>query len=431
MSLNKIIIFLLLFSAVAIVMTVGVIGKTKPYYVGDAIAYNNEVIIGSANMDKLEFFKVEKNKLTKTSEVVSSRYEYSGFDSFYSLKFNIENGSLFAYTVDGQYLYKYDVSDLKNPVLKSQVKDNAYNWDWLMGVEKSGDMIATVSKKGIKIWNSSPDIIDSYSLPKTKDFYNVSFSQDGRYIYNLEDDSLSIFDTEIRSVISTVALETTENHNRKVYAESNLVYVADDESLKKINTEGEILGEFKFTANVGYDVVGSSDSKYIYFSDGIGVVKLAKDNMKAVDWAYTTGLGGEEGWAMGLKAVTAGNKEYVVLFNNANVLVLDSSLDKVGSYQSSSEETKPEVKESLYLSLDRTRAAGNSSISLLGGGFGANESLEITFGDISGAKTTTTADADGKLSKILVVPDVETQKLDIKVVGETTGLNYSIAFLIE
>ena len=43
-------------------------------------------------------------------------------DSFYGVKLNIEKGRLYAYAISGFTLFKYDISNLNNPVLVKELK---------------------------------------------------------------------------------------------------------------------------------------------------------------------------------------------------------------------------------------------------------------------------------------------------------------------
>lgn len=426
---NKIIIAsLFIFFAGAVMSAPRVSGKNKPYYTGDAIRYNNATIIGSTNMDKIELFKVVDSRIVKASEIVSPRHQFSGFDSFYDVIFNIEDGDLFAYAVDGIHLYKYDVSDPFSPRLERQVKNNANNWDWMLGLEKTGNNVVTVSKSGVQIWNHGMDIIDYHKIPKSKDFYNVAFSADGNHIYNVEDGIVQVYDVKAREFLPSLAVETEENHNRKVYGENKAVYLADDIGMKKIDLAGNTVSRFNFTGSLGYDVVPSVGGNHLYFSDGVGIVKVAKSDLKPAAWAYTGNLGGSESWAMGLKVLNANGQDQLVVFNNSNILVLNADLKKVDSYRSSEKSEKAEIKEAMFLRLDRNRAAANSQVLLSGGGFGVNEALAISFG---GKATNIAADQNGRFSQVLQVPEAPKGGLDIKVTGQASKLHYSIGFIIE
>lgn len=403
----------------------GAKSKTKSYYSGDAMTFDNRIIIASANMSGIELFEVENKKLVQKAKIESFRAKYSGLDSYNSLVMNEEGGKLYVYAVDGEYLYKYNITDTSAPDLVGQEKDSA--WDWFGGVEKSGNRIITIGTKGMKIWSYDLEIIDSYNLPKDKNQYNVLFSQNGSYIFDLNDDEMSIFDTNTRQVISTFTITASENHNRKVYNDpsDSSIYIADDESLKKFDFSGGVKKQFYHTSTLGYDVAGSGD--YIYFSDGIGVVKSRKSDLKPVDWIHTSAIDGS-GWAMGLRVATQDSKDYVIVFNNASIVLLDNNLDKLDSFKATEDADITSTSEPLSLSIDKNRAAVNSYVSLRGAGYGANEDLKIDFG---GVASMSKAGEDGRFTQILQVPDLDSGRTDIKVTGEATGFSYSLGFLVE
>ena len=423
-------ITLVAIATVSLVFVSGVKSRMKPYYNGDAEFYNNKTIIASANMDRIEVFMVDGNKLVKTADIFSFRNQYSKTNSFYDIALHQENGSLMLYAVDGMYFYKYDISNYYQPRLVNQLKDNS--WDYMVGVEKAGsNRMATIGSKGIKIWNNDMMVIDSFNIIKTNGQYNIVFSPNNSYIFDVNKEVVTIFDALRRTAISSFNIKVNEDHNRKVYnAGDSDLYVADDSSLKKVDFSGNIKGEFKHTSNLAYDVVGSADSRYVYFSDGIGVVKIEKETMKLVKYVYTASLGSAGGWAMGLKSVAVNGGDNLVVFNNSNILVLDGDLKKVASYTSVDDDTKPIYpRESLYLKVDKNHAAANSQILLSGGGYSPEEEIIISFAN---SKISANTDISGRFVKLLTVPSVEKKGgYDIKVVGSLSGQNYSIGFNIE
>jgi len=184
--------------------------------------------------------------------------------------------------------------------------------------------------------------------------------------------------------------------------------------------------EFKHISDKGYDVDGLINSQYLYFSDGIGIVKVQKSDLKPVDWVYTTSIGAKNGWSMGLRVVEDSGGEKVIVFNDTSILIFDEKLELISYHESIEEEDR--AIEPLYLKLDKNSGAPNSQISLQGGGFSPNEELIISF---IKEKITQQADNQGRFIKIINVPSVLPIRTDIKVVGKYSGLNYSIAFDIK
>lgn len=401
--------------------------KNRAYYSGDVIVHNNQLIVGTTNMGLLEVFVLEGDRLVQTIGMESFEARFGGWDPFYDLTFSHEDGILYVYLVDGRYLYKYDIDDLANPFLVDRVKDNSY--DWLLGVKKFNGEIATVGTKGLKVWTPELGVVDTFKLDNPFQ-YNINFSSAGEFIFNVIKDRVDIYDTKTR--LTRVSLPTTvrEEHNRKTYAdpEDGKIYLVDDRELVQFSYDGEILNTFKHISRLGYEVAGVAGSPFVYFSDGIGIVKIDKATFEPVLWSYTTRLGEPGGWAMGLNVADA-DGEKVVVFNNTSILVFDDRLRLIDSIESFGEDFNP--IEPLSLSVDKYRAPTNAEISLRGAGFGLGEELLITFAN---DRYEAQADENGKFIRILTVPAISptaSRWVDITVVGKTSKRHYSTSFNIE
>ncbi len=409
------------------VMTMPAKSRTKSYNYGDAVNFQGRLIIGTTNTGEGEIFELINGHLTRQSHFKAIWDRYSRNDEFFDIAFKIEQGRLYAYLVDGRRLYKYDVTDTANPKLVRSEPDNS--WDWKMGVGVVGDKVFTTGPSMVKVWTSGLVIVDSFKLKSLRQG-NISFSPGGDYIFQVEGDRLSVFDTNTRQVVADKEIVATSDHNRVIYNDptTSSIYLVDGEALKKIDISGHVQDIFYHTSDNGYDVAGIPGRSYVYFSDGIGVVKARMSDLEPIDWAYTTGIAVPNGWAIGLKAVADGAGDRVVVFNNSSILVLDENLGLIDFYRSVAEETGPQ--EMLALTLDKDRAAPGSMVAVTGQGFGENEELVINF---AGAKTAAKADNKGRFMKIISVPDVNKTPVvaDIKVTGESTGLTYSISFNIE
>src|SRR3989338_4126863 len=421
----KLLISAILLISISMLFMPGAKGQSRTYYLGDAIIYNGQVIIGSTNLGNgLEIFKLEADKLVRAAKINLFKAQYADADKFYDLAFSQEQEKLYVYLVDGRYLYKYDISDLSSPSLVSQIRDNA--WDYFMGVDKQGDKILTFGLKGIKVWNLDGQIIDSYNLIN-QFAYNINF-QPGDFILDMAADRLKFYDKNSRQFIREVPFSSGEVHNRKVMADraSGEIYLVDDEALKKYDYSGQLKNVFKHISNRGYDVDGLAGQDHLYFTDGKCVVKFAKSNLRPIKWAYTTDLGESNGWAMGLKVLKDGIGEKVVIFNNSTILLLDQDLKMISYAAADAADVQP--SENLFLRLDKNRAAPNSAVLLNGGGYAAGEELAIIFASQSYLVKT---DSDGRFTTIINVPSVLSVKTDIKVMGKSSGLSYSIGFEIE
>ncbi|HNX11183.1 MAG TPA: hypothetical protein PKI61_03505 [bacterium] len=424
--------------------------KVRAYYSGDAIAYRDVVVTATANSDRLEIFKLEGDQLVRFVDVRPFDARFNKDDNFYDVKLSEENGRLYAYAISGFSLYKYDITSLNSADLTKKMT-NTY-WEWYNRVDKFGDNIVTISARGVKIYNQNMDVIDSYDITNSVP-YNIRSNDTGRYIFNIKNTEIEVFDRTTRSVVRSLQVNyRSGNGNRNLYFDAldEAVYVVDDLSAKKIDfNSGAILGRFEHSGNPGYDAV-STGNDYLYFSNGLGVVKLNKNGMKLVSSQKTGGIAGTEGWAMGMKAVTTSSGEKLVVFNNSSVLVLDSSLRKLASFRGQ-EDTRVDVKENLYLRVNTVAAPTNAEILLSGGGYLPNEKLTVLFGQ--SATYTINADANGRFKQEITVPGVSTEawtnavsiaqsqasnpsvavaheRVDIKVVGEKSKLTYSTAFEI-
>jgi len=396
--------------------------KLKSYYYGDAINYNGELYVTTTNTDSLEVFKLENNELKQIAKIRPFDPKYLTYSDFYDSKFDIENNQLYIYAVSGPTLYKYElVGDSRLSLVFSQ--KNTY-WEWYNRVDKFGDNIVTISPKGVKIWNSNLEVIDGYdNLANSNNPYNIR-SYGDRYVLNVSGNSLKIYDREKRSELRSIAVnykDAVTNHKASQDEDGNL-YVIDDYFLKKFDFSGNLLYSFKHLDYPGYDTSLSEDGRYVYISNGAGIVKLNKLNLKEVTYRYTWSNGG---WAMGLKAVDADGDKLVV-FNNKEILILDSNLSKIASYEAS-EEAKDTTRENLFLNLNHYTGGSGAKIIASGGGFMPDEKLTIKFGD---KITEAQADHRGRFEETIIVPEFISERIDVKVDGLDSKLTYSTSFKV-
>jgi hypothetical protein len=413
-------------------------GRVKPYYQGDAINYRGRLLIASTNMDRLQIIEVNDRQTNLLAELAPDKSGYLSGDDFYNCAFNQENGQLFLYAVNGRYLYKYNTSNPSQPELISKIKDNS--WDWFRSVAIFNGRPVTAGTKGIKIWNNDLQVVDSLAVNLDNPF-NYTLSRD--FLLVIDGDQLKMYSLQSRQWTKSVNLTINNEGSRQIYNDqlSSTIYVADDWAVKQFDFEGNLLNSFKFTANNGYDVVPSSDGQKIYFSDGVGVVRLARANLQPQNWTYVKDMGVSDGWSMGLRLVNWQGQDHLVIFNNGAITILNDQMSKIANYHSVDERSvsQPVFSEPLMLSLDKNRAAVDSQISLQGAGFAANENLEIKFLSNQQAISTVTTDSFGRFQKVLIVPAIANQTAytqnplptDIKVIGQTSQKNYSINFQIE
>lgn len=411
-----------------------VLGQGKSYHSGEAVNYRGQLVFGTANQGQLEIFKLDQGRIIRTARILL----VTAGTSFSDPVFLEEAGELYLYTVDGRSLYKYKISNLSNPVLIRQATEYGLG-DWFSGVIRANNRIVTVGSQGLKLWTPALERIDVYKLPVTNP-YNLILSPKGSFIFYLERGIFTLFNAPNRNVyasfnnfdqysISKAAVFMNDNHDHKAFNDDTetKLYLVDDRELKQIDFTSDITKVFRHISNLGYDVAGVPGENHLYFSDGVGLVKMNKTDFKPITWVYTTSKFGSNGWAMGLKVVNTDNGQRVVLFNNSAILVMNENLELIDSYAYDRNESEPS-KSVLSLSLDRNHASVNSDIALSGTGFGANEQLTIAF---AGSSYSARSDETGRFVKIITVPSVRKQRTDIKVTGDVSKLTYSIAFDIE
>lgn len=399
--------------------------QVKSYYSGDAINFNNKLYVASTNSGGLEVFRLENNNLKRLANLKPFDPRFGRYGEFYDVKLVPEGEKLFVYAISGFTLYKYELVGDKLTLIDS--RQNTY-WEWYNRVDKFNGQLVTISEKGLKFWNTDiMDVVNSLPVTDISAPYNIR-SYNSSYILDINNDKLKVYNQENRTFESTIALNYKSSPgNRQAYQDEDLnIYAVDDYYAKKFDLSGRLLSSFRHLDYPGYDLTASGHTDYVYFSNGLGVVKLKKDDMSLASYRTTTDLGGPRGWAMGLKVVyLAGDK--LVIFNNGNILVLDDKLVKLASFEASAQ-ADPVATENLYLNLDRNFGGQGASVTLNGGGFLPQEALTI---DFAKSKTQVTADGRGRFSQSLTVPTLDPSRVDIKVTGAESGLHYSIAFDIK
>jgi len=422
--MKKIIIAVLFIGTISLILGSLSYGRTKSYYSGDTLVYANQLYISTTNTDSLELFRLEGSQLLRVAKIKPFNQQFGRYGSFYDSLLRIENGKLFVYAVTDFALYKYELSNGQLNLINSM--RNSF-WEWYSRVDEINGQLVTISNKGLKIWNNDLQNIDAYDFEVGKVPYNVRGNE--RILLNINNGILSLYDREARMTFRDIPLNfKVEPSAHKAYIDENSnIYVVDDYYAKKYNLSGKLLASFRHLDYEAYDMSASGYNNNVYFSNGIGVVSLDKRDMSVKDWAWTGGIAGPRGWAMGMEVVYL-NGDKVVVFNNSNILVLDENLDKIAAYLAEEEDNSVYATENLFLNLDKNRASTNSQIILNGGGYFPGELLNINF---AGQQTNGTADQRGRFQIQLTVPEKNSGKYDIKVDGANSKLTYSIAFEIE
>lgn len=417
--------------AVAILTTVS-IGRTnyKAYYSGDAVDYKGDLIIASTDSGNLEVFKSSGSSLVRALKFKAPNSPLDKTEDFSSVKLNVEGGQLFAYATSGYTLYKYDISNLANPVLAAKQKNTYY--EWYNRVDKFGSHIVTISDKNVRLWKidaNTFDTIDSFKI-ESDISGAVRFDASGRYITTInKDNQAKIYDTKTRTVIASFPVNYRDSQNlRKTYFDSsaNELYVFDDYFLKRYNLSGNLIESYPNSSTNGYSVEPASNSNYIYAANGDSIMKLSKDGLKNGLKISAYNLS-QNGYAMDIKYVDTNNGERLVVFNGGGISVLNSSLKKVASIQASEMAEQAEIKEALKLSFNIYTAIPGTAVTLSGAGYLPGEELTINFG---GSFTKLVADRNGRFTQAIVVPDFKSESIDAKVIGTTSKQTYSTSFKV-
>lgn len=403
--------------------------KVQPYYSGDAVNYRGQVIFGSANSGYLEIFKLTGNDVESLVKIKDYNSRFNSYNDYSDVKFVEEDGKLYVYATSQYTVFKYDFSSLNSLQLVGKMKNNY--WEWYNQIEKLGDSLVLVSDKGVKVINDNLDVIDSYNFTGVES-YSVVSNGDNDQILGIGDSKIKIFNRSDRKVTQEIALNfNSENKNHKAYLDTlnNNIYAVDDYYAKKFDAAtGKLLASYRHLDTTGYDMESSVGNNYVYFSNGLGVVKMDKADFTVVDSVDTSMIAAPQGWAMGLKLVNTAAGDVLVVFNGSNILLLDGGLNQLAAVKAI-ENAAEKSLENLSLNIDHTSATVGSTIELVGAGFWSNDKLQILVGETEALVTV--ADKNGRFDTSLVIPEVKKGKQDIKVNGLNSGLTYSISFEVK
>lgn len=428
---KKIIALALLILAIGILIP-GASGKTLSYYAGDAINYRGQLVVATTNTNNLEIWKLSGNTLIKVITVSLKDPVFSQPVPFYDVLLNVSGDNhLYAYASAGASFYRYDISGLNQAGVSLTATRKVSNsiYDWYGRMTMLNGNLVTVGSKGVKIWNNNFDTVDTFNFTDIANSYNVRLADNSRYILNINsaNKTLEIFDMQQRQVVRVVSLNysnTNGNHAAYFDPSNSAIYAVDDNKLKEFNLNGEITNSFVHKGNQGFDVVPSSDGQNLYFSDGVGVVKMNKNNLQVVNYNFTYKYE-PNSWAMGLKAVAFGGREKVVVFDNANILVLDgNSLKKIALVQATTIDNRPVFMEDLYL---HEVARGRNVYGINGGGFEVGENINLQY--LSQSQILKANGLGGFATTITLPISTSTPtRLNVTATGMASGKHYSIAF---
>ena len=419
-------------------------GKTQTYYSGDAASYRNEVIAASINSGQLELFRLRDGRLERTSIV---REIPGKWEKFLDVILNVEQDRLYAYVTNGTHISKYNVSDPNAPALVMRIKDNAN--DWFMRLSKIDGRIVSVGTKGLKVWNYDMQVINAYTNERKTN--NLQMSPDGSYIFEVvtdfegdtENDFVRVTNATTRQVIMDQPIVLTATRSRQLHYDParQMLYIAGDRVLKQIHLPTREVRNYAHTSTEGFAVDGSSVSSYLYFSDGIGIVKI-DHALNPLQWVSFQKFAIPQSWAMGFKLVSVDGKDRLVVFNNTNITVLDETLAPLASFKAEEEVVLTVApSEPLALALNTYTIAKGRDISLAGAGFASGEEVKISFdkrGATLGAAKTVKADTAGRFRAVIAAPfDFPRgiiyslpDRIDVRAEGIVSGRHYSTALTV-
>jgi hypothetical protein len=367
---------------------------------------------------------LRNGNLEKVTDIQSTDKESK---EFADLLFDQVDGNLYVYLVNGRYLYKYDISNPLIPSVLLKIKDNS--WDWFTRVEKVNGKLVTIGSKGVKVWNKNMQVVDSYAMVNNNNLGYSQFIAGGKMIVNMKD-NLNVYNTASRQKVSEYNIAVNDpTATRAITSDENLIYLVDDQSLKAVTFNGQVVNQFTHAGDRGYDVIDSTDPNYLYFSDGLGIVKVEKETLRPAKWNWTINNAPAGSWAMGMSSANDDGGEKIAVFNGTNITVVDQNMKTVATYMSMESDTRP--AEPLSLGIDRNFGLPGSQIIVNGAGFALKEKVKIEIKDVNVGEIQT--DDYGRFSSFVSVPSVNYHPItvDVRATGLTSGRTYSISFLVK
>jgi hypothetical protein len=400
------------------------------YYNGDAVNYQGNLFVATANTGAAEIFKLNGHQLQRIFDFKPYNGAYAINGDFSSIVLNVENSHLFAYATNAYTLYKYDLSDLQNPILVDK-RTNTY-YEWYSRVAKFGGHIVTISKNNITIWNGDMQAINSVKLGPIDNLNNIAFDNTGRFIYYIQDGKINIYDIEARQLIGQTAVlnfyKNNDNHQLAPDMSNNQLVAIDNYFLKKYDGQGNLLTDVHNPGSgAGAALIPDNGTNY-YFSTGDTIIRSNQETLKINKTVNPYALGGADSWAMDLQYVDNGGQDWLVVFDNSNILVLDKNLNKVAqaalTERSDNQQT---ATENLWLRVDHMAGAAGATVNVTGGGYWPNEKLQF---NLANTNTLGQADNQGRFNQAIVIPTTTIGGHDIKVSGLNSSSTYSISFTV-
>jgi len=424
------------------------VGKAQNYYSGDAVAYGANIVITSVNSGALEVFLYDGGQITR--QLVVRAPHDDGDDNFFDSALRLVDGRLYVYTVNGRYLFKYDITDPSQPMLQKKIKKT--NWDWFFGVQNTAKGIITIGTKDVSLWNDDMQIIDGYKNINKHAFVNVSY--DGRYVFDFntnynsdsENDFVYITDSNTRSVAWNGPVVFNKKINRYPYVDASkqIAYIPGDRVLKQVNLTNGSVKNFSHISDEGFAVDSVPGKNYVYFSDGKGIVKF-DSNLNVLDSLPINKFNIPLSWSIQIKALSINGSDRVVVFNNSNISIIDENLKVLASYEALADDkmlTEGGWSKPLAIGLSTYKTKRGQTISVAVEGFYPNEEVKIDFnksGDVIGQPVTVKANGYGEVNIQMTVPqnivynvvNEYSEAIDVRVASTVSDKHISTSLNIE
>jgi hypothetical protein len=395
----------------------GLEAKLKAYYSGDSLEFKGQTIVASTNTGRVELFVLENGQLAKKSSFGFNGDDRTGHDGFYDVAMKYEGSKLYAFLVDGYWLYQYDITNLSQPVLKTKIHDNS--WDWFLGVRVVNGGVVTIGTKGVKLYNSKLEVIKTYA-EYNQHQYGIQIDWAGKTLVNILDQKVKALTTAYKQLFEQ-AIASKESHGRKPAILSDRVAVIDDKYISVYSLDNRLLKQVEHKAKFGYDIVASADERYYYATVGSAILKLDAETLEIIKRVDTSNFVTKEGWAMGLKR--AGNR--LTVWNGSSLVVLDQNLRFLGGTKATAEAIKPH--QGVSIKLGSPNGLPESPLRINGTNFGYNETVNI---DFAGRLSSVQTDDDGSFSTMVYVPSVKQGAQLINFTGAKSAIKYQVSFIV-
>ncbi|MGE5425988.1 MAG: hypothetical protein ACM3PZ_02855 [Bacillota bacterium] len=398
------------------------------YKDGDAIYYKNRIIIASADSGNIEIFSLGGERVDRLMTISHPSRSPRSNDNYSAVKLEQSDSSLIAYAVSGGAIFKYDISNLYEPVLEKKVKNNL--GDVYYDLSSENGRLITYGSKGISIWNGDLEVVVSYPLVTSIGTASV-LSPDIAVGVDPEHTSLLFYNRGTRDSISVPVnfkSQPDKSWNAAYDPIVGSILIIDDYYMKNFDAQGTLLGSHINPGGASYGAAVDGASSAAFFTNGMSILKLDISNMELLGSMNSTQAAGRGSRLMGIRLVETAFGKRLVVFAGDSISILDSDLNRIGYSGNITHTEELLPSESLFLNLSDTSAVAGQSVSLDGGGFWPQEPLIISIGE---EQLSESSGKNGRFQAEISIPELPPGMQDIKVTGEKSEMTYSISIRIE